>query len=399
MPLNHLPLQTITRRHIDGLIANEEIEDRRIEYKADLPAEDMSGTNEICYDVTAFANGLGGDIVYGVTERSENKEKTGKPEHATGLPNRSLETVRGRFENALSGRVQPRLTGVDFHQVDGDNGPIIIVRVPRSWAMPHLVRINETFKCYIRRGSGKGDPLDVHQLRDAFLIANSLPERVREFRDDRIKRIAGGEMPVAMDAACKLVIHVVSLAAFDSTTSLRWDKDVLSNLETPYFGSRDRAIIRQDRRERFNLEGFLYHTAEYDGFERREWVSYHYVQFFRAGMIEVVDSLDTEYKELPDGLGSKVARYLSRLLPQLSAIDFASPAYVMISLLGAEEKSLYTNGNPPPHIIGQAQPFDRPNLVLPEVLVDDFNGDFQSMLVPALDALWQAGGWSGYFEN
>ena len=83
-------------------------------------------------------------------------------------------------------------------------------------------------------------------------------------------------------------------------------------------------------------------------------------------------------------------------------MDFAPPAFVMISLLGMNGRHLFVDERPPartPPILGGHQPFDRADLILPEVLIDDFEMDMKVGLRDALDALWQAGGWSAYFER
>jgi predicted HTH transcriptional regulator len=83
MPLDHLPLKSITIGHIRSLIENEEVEDRKIEYKQDYRAS-VTPDGDVCSDISAFANGIGGDILYGVPEKSEEGNKTAKPSSALG---------------------------------------------------------------------------------------------------------------------------------------------------------------------------------------------------------------------------------------------------------------------------------------------------------------------------
>lgn len=402
MPLDHIPLKNITRADIDRLIQFGDVEDRKIEYKQDYRSSAASG--EVCFDISAFANGIGGDILYGIPELEESGNKTGKPESAKGMKDVTLETVRQKIEPLLSSRVQPRLPPLEFKELQGEEGIIAIVRVPKSWNGPHIVRVGEdkksqNFRCYIRNGGGNGDPLDVQQLRNAFIMSSSLPQRIREFRNSRLQGIPDADVPVRTIAKSRIVIHIVSLANFEGAVPLRLDPDKLNDLPVPYLGSRDRILIKEQRKARFNLEGFLYQNLELNGFDRREWVSYNYVQIFRSGCVEIVDSIDAFHNEMPTNFGRNTLAYISKLLSKLDATGFNAPAYVMMTLLGVANRKLYSNGNPPPPISGSAEPFERSELMLPECLIEDFSGDIKTAMLPAMDALWQAGGFSGYFER
>jgi hypothetical protein len=402
MPLDHLPLKSITIDHIRSLIEYGEVENRKIEYKQDYRSGVASG--EVCFDISAFANGIGGDILYGVPELEENGQKTGKPESAKGMKNVTLEMVRQQIEPLLSSRVQPRLPAIEFHPVQGDDGPIVIVRVPKSWRGPHIVRVgegNQNFRCYVRNGGGNGDPLDVQQLRDAFLMSSSIPERVRSFRKERITGILSRDMPIRVVDESLLVTHIVPITAMNGSAVLNWNREVLEEL--PYPPTYDRHVISFRRKARFNLNGFVFCASEEAVAEEVKQLVLRdrsYVQFYRSGSIEVVNALAASRGDyLPSLLGSETANHVRELFQKLAAFDVQPPAYVMITLLRVSGRRLWVNGKPPESILGQMQQIDEDNLYLPEILIEDSGGDMAEKLRDALDALWQAGGYSSYFES
>src|SRR5665213_115602 len=401
MPLDHIPLNNITRQYIDRLIEFREVEDRKIEYKQDF----RTGVKdiEVCFDISAFANGIGGDILYGIPEKLEDGNKTAMPDSAKGMKDVTLEQVRQAIEPLLSARVQPRLPLIEFKEIEGDDGIIVIVRIPKSWRGPHLVRVgegNQNFRCYVRNGGGKGDPLDVQQLRHAFLMSSSIPERLREFRNKRVASILSNEMPVQVKDKSLLVIHICLLYTSDAASALNWSNTGLANL--PYPPTLGRHCFQYRKQSRFNLDGYFFNAAEQGINEegnRAVMRDRSYVQLYRSGSIEVVNSLDGNGEEfLPVMIGLKTAEYVQGLLQKSADLDFRLPAYIMITLLRVGERRLYVNGAPPAPILGQIHPIDRDNLMLPEIFVEDAGGDMVGKLRPALDALWQAGGFSEYFE-
>jgi len=398
MSLLHKPVEQIDRADIDSLITGEVVESRTIDYKATLLADTADDKKELCFDVSAFANALGGDILFGVTERrDENGKNTGIPAAATGIAGLNFEQERLRLEQVLYSKIQPKLPSLQFKEVRGDIGPIMFLRVSRSWAMPHLVTNDKWLRAYIRASGSKGAPLDVVELRTAFLLSQSLPDRVRGFRDSRLPKIMSGDTPVKVQANSKVVIHAVSVPVSEGTVSLGANAEALRRLPCPAFVPDDHQVTHNFR---FNLDGLLLYDTEFDVFEKQRGAfTTRYVQVFRAGAVEAVGTLDTDSEYLPLRFGGSLAAYVQALLKMLRDDGFVPPIYVLVTLLNVNGRRLYVHRlrreDLPP---GEWQPFDRATLPLPEVLFESLDGDPKDLLRPALDALWQAGGWAWYFE-
>jgi hypothetical protein len=159
---------------------------------------------------------------------------------------------------------------------------------------------------------------------------------------------------------------------------------------------------KRTREQRFNLDGALIHEPEMDAFKReRGAFNRGYIQIFRQGMVELVGTLDTDTKELPRLVGRQLAAYIKGTLSMLRQIGFADPLFAMISLLNVNGRTLCVNSDRSDPLLpaGWWQPFDRDDLLLPEVFIDNMDANAEELIRPALDALWQAGGWAHYFEK
>ncbi len=189
------PLADLGKDDLNLLVTNGVAEGRSIEYKRELPVRGADGTREFLADISSFANGSGGDMVFGVVEAD------GKPQSIPGLARINADQEIARLESLHRDGIEPRLRGVHMRAIEGfSDGPAIVVRIPRSWAGPHMIKGSPRF--YSRNSNGKA-PLDVTEIRTAFLHSLGLADRIREFRDDRIGRILAGETPVPLTSSAR----------------------------------------------------------------------------------------------------------------------------------------------------------------------------------------------------
>ena len=80
------PLDQLTLGDIKDLIENQVQEDKNIDYKETLPGNADGDKKEFLADVSSFANLNGGDIIFGIKEkRDERNNSTGIPEAIMGL--------------------------------------------------------------------------------------------------------------------------------------------------------------------------------------------------------------------------------------------------------------------------------------------------------------------------
>jgi hypothetical protein len=222
MSLLHKPLESLTRADIDALIQSAEPESRYLDYKETAPGRSDDDKKELWFDVSSFANARGGDIIFGVVEkRDANGKSTGVPEAAPGIFGANFDEVRLRIEQTLTSGIQPRIAGLGFRQLPGDNGWLLIIRIPRSWQAPHAVVYNHWMRAYVRGNAGKGEPLDAQSLRSLYLQADSFPDRLRGFRDERLDLIRRSKTPVVLaESNSKVVVHLASVPILEGASTL-----------------------------------------------------------------------------------------------------------------------------------------------------------------------------------
>jgi predicted HTH transcriptional regulator len=102
-------LDTIQKADIDALVDGKKSERRTLEYKAELPGDSDDAKREFLSDISSFANSVGGDILYGVTdERDANGQATGRPEQAKGISSVNETAEQLRLENMMESHPELR---------------------------------------------------------------------------------------------------------------------------------------------------------------------------------------------------------------------------------------------------------------------------------------------------
>ncbi|MCK4659362.1 MAG: ATP-binding protein [Phycisphaerae bacterium] len=373
------PIDKITKDDIHSLIENKVREGRIIDYKASLPGKADKDKTEFLADVSSFANASGGDLVYGVSESKEI------PDKATGLPGISdVGKERRRLQSLILDCIEPRIPGVQIQPIDGfAEGPVLVIRVPKSWRPPHMVAFGGRSRFYVRNNAGKHQ-MDVTEIRSAFALSEALPERIRRFRDDRLAKVVADETPVRLDANPKFVLHIIPLVSFSHDFWLapamlksQWNKLV---------------PIKGSSCMRYNVDGIITHPDDADP---KTGTYQDYCQTFREGRIEAVDAhmLRTGKKVIP---GVNYERHLieavQNYLQALRDMEVPPPVVVMLSMLGVAGYRMAFHPKP---VLLEEPSIDRDTLLLPDVLVEGYDEDVGRVLRPIFDAVWNATGWEG----
>src|SRR4051794_20391582 len=126
------PIESISSKTLAQVCEERWPESQTLDFKERLPtAGDQKDRQEYLKDVCAFANGSGGDLVYGVA--------------ADGIGARALvpisqenaDSAERRLRQLLDSGVEPPVTDVQMRAVPVDGGFVLIVRAPASFSGPH----------------------------------------------------------------------------------------------------------------------------------------------------------------------------------------------------------------------------------------------------------------------
>jgi hypothetical protein len=386
----HISFDALDQTRIESLVSNDVRENLTLEYKEMMVAGGRDERKELLADVTSFANAAGGDIIFGISEKRENGKTTGLPEKAVGLAALNADFAIRQLESMIADGIEPRISGIRMKPIEGfERGPILVLRIPKSYLSPHMVKLGDS-RFYSRTNAGK-QPLDVSQIRSAFALSESLPVKIRRFRDERIARIVADETPITLPQFPKIVLHLLPIASLDPTAQIDLAGLKYQNLlQTP--------INPGDGwSPRFNLDGFLVYSEA--GTPR---IPVTYLQFFRSGALEAVEarliSFDNQNNPAsPHGPQNYVSSiYCERtlimalhgFLKAAKHLGLEPPMFVMLSFIGVRGYRILSERSD--HEGSYA--FDRDNLFLPEAMMESYDDRADKLLQPAFDAVWQAAG-------
>jgi hypothetical protein len=374
------PFDDVTQADIESLVAVGRPERRTMEYKEALPKLGLEQDKvEFLADISSFANSSGGDILYGVAEKRSDGKATGIPESAPGVNVSNLDAVLLQLQQAARANISPRLPGLYLRPIPGfPAGPVVLVRVPRSYVAPHMVENGKNWGRFYARASNGKYIMDVGEVRSAFSLSDTLTQRLREFRAARVAAIHAGETPCSIRPGPKVILHILPLQALDPLVRPALSLDLRRIRVIPMFSSH--------ADHRYNFDGSLnwawdQHPADVQS----------YTQLFRTGAVEAVDaralSSDRPPAQLiPSGLEQAVIQTLDRCKHHLKEAGVPLPLVVMLILLGVKGYRIQRHYD-------SKHPVDRDILFLPDALVEDYAEESAISLRPAFDAMWQAAGW------
>lgn len=376
------PFDLIDKSDIDSLIVNQVSESRTIDYKEELPGHTDHDKKEFLADISSFSNASGGDIIYGIQEKRDSKgQPTGLPELSKGLNGINTDAEIRRLENIIRDGIAPRIMGIQIRAVEGFiKGAILIIRIPRSFVSPHIVTFKNSSRFYSRNSAGKY-PLDITEIRSAFALSEALPERIRNFRYDRISKVIADETPVLLISGPKIILHLLPIASLDPVTQINISS-IQPNLVPSPLGTSSCNF-------RYNFDGFLHYKSYLQG-----KTSYAYLQLFRSGAIEsvFVFTSKNEQKIIPSKWYEKqLISALENYLITEKNLGFNLPFFIMLSLIGVKGYEICENKlNLYPLT---SYEIDRDILLLPEVIVEEYSANSENILRPLFDAIWQSAGW------
>jgi len=327
MALQHILINDIDEQQLLRLIDGKVPEARDIEYKRESYGDGDSDRAEWLADISSFANTAGGDIIIGMEARA-------------GVPTRlapvtiNLDQEILRLEQIARSNLQPRIPNLAFRRVSVADGELLIIRTTRSYNAPHRIVRNGKGqnRFWARSSAGKYEP-NVDELRALFNLTPQLADRIRDFRADRLAKIAAELTPVKlMDRMC-LVLHVVPYSTLDPAGALISLPDVDQHPQ-PFapIGSRSASNWW------VNFDGIVIPSNA----NREAPTQRAYTQVYRSGRIEAVassiapgdDQSGKAGRFSSIGVEGKILSSLVRYLKGLQALGVEAPYAVMVSLIG-----------------------------------------------------------------
>lgn len=356
-------------------------ESQSLEFKRDLPGHSDKDKHEICKDVASLGNTDGGDLVYGI------EEKSGAASCISPISGEHPDAAMRRIAQVLDAGIEPRIQGLKICHVDVPGGYCIVLRVPSSYDGPHCIRTNHNRRFVMRNGTSITD-MSFDQLRSAFDRTATLAERARHFISDRLKLIAERRTALPLTAGPHWVVHLVPVSglAGRKTVDLR---SIYSKTYTEFLGRE-----WGGGSSTFNFDGLLIHPG---GRNNNEYYAYNHI--FRTGALEAVE-LGGATREISTGVEKSIVWsldmskffyfWIKKFLESTKNWGFSGPAVLSVAILNVKGYELGIGETF--HRFSYARA-DRPHLIPPDLWIEDIDSvDINDAIRPLLDTLWQAFG-------
>lgn len=382
------PIDEISPADIDALVASDVPEGRRLDYKEVLPdLTKPAEVTELLQDVAALANAGGGDIVFGIRERRDTAGKaTGHPAAVMALTVPNPDQLGLRITNILRGNIDPIVIGLQSKFISGwNNQHVAVLRIPNSPLAPHMItqgsgqKTNSRF--YMRHGAGK-QPMDVSEIRSAFLRSEGARTALSRFRAERIESITSPEATIPLRRGPLVVLHLVPAESLGAEASVPLDRAKILNTEL-------RPITDAGWNTRFNFDGYACTSGD-----SHESPATSYMQLFRNGCIESATTQLFVQRDTSMVLGGDTLQHalidgVRRYAQAQKSLGLSPPLYVMVTLLGAAGCFL---GHESSNFWPNHVPLTRARMFLPDVALETFESEVPRALRPIFDTIWQAFG-------
>jgi hypothetical protein len=155
-------LKLATKEDLQQLIEDQILESLTLDYKASPAlAKDSKSRDDLCKDVSAFANSAGGQIIYGIEEKDRKPTKI----------DQGSDLTREWVEQVIDSNVQPRLEGLVIAPIHvGSGRHAYVLTIPQASARaPHQA----PDKKYYNRQNFQSVPMEDYQIRDALRRATT----------------------------------------------------------------------------------------------------------------------------------------------------------------------------------------------------------------------------------
>lgn len=374
-------INSISEADLELLINNSVMESRTLEYKSELNIANDSEKKEFLADISSFANAIGGDLIFGIIE----DRSSGVPEKVEGVVIENIDEEIRKIEGIIRDGISPKIPSVTTKALTLPNSKVaLIIRVQKSWTSPHRVVFKGWDKFFSRNSNSKFS-LDVNELRTAFTLSETLINRIRSFREERIARLIANDTPVLFKDAPKIVLHMIPMSAFDPMVRIDI-ADLISE------GQNQSPIYSGGWNYKINFDGYLLYNSI------GQTPSYAYTQFYKSGIIEAVNSsllespFDGKNKYIPSiAYEKELIASTIKYRQFYQSLNIESPVFVFLTLLGVKGYIMAVDTSR--YFTSSTYPIDRDILMAPEIIIDSNTTDTEKTLKPVFDAIWNACGW------
>jgi len=370
-------LSQVTEAFLAQVCDEQWPETQTLEFKALLPANDESSRQEFRKDVCALANADGGDLIFGISEKS------GRASAILAISGVEADATKRRLQQILESKVEPRIHGIQFQACPiAAGGFVLVLRIPNSYEGPHRFGPATEHRFPIRNDSSTTD-MTYDQLRNAFGRESTLLERAAQFRSRRVGRIVSGQTPRKLASGVIMAVHIIPMCGLAGRANVDI-AGIPSNHEMLRIES------GSSWKRNANLDGVVMYP--YDDPNGEDC----YSQIFRDGCFEIVKNVKFDPQPgmgapwvIGEWVGEQLRNGLQAYAAAAPAMEIQGPIFVSLSIAGTSGTTLTLGSRS-----ATRTPIIEDRLDIPEVMIQDISEalDLDKITRPIMDVLYQCYG-------
>lgn len=154
-------LSEISNDEICLLVKEHQEENQHLEYKLTINYKENEEKFEVLCDIVSLANAGGGYLIVGV--RDDGRGKAQRFESVVE-PERIIQSVQSLCIDYITERIE----GIEFKNYEINSSNIVVIRIPQSLKMPHMVSYQNHTRFLSRYDTGKRE-MSIGEIRSMFV--------------------------------------------------------------------------------------------------------------------------------------------------------------------------------------------------------------------------------------
>ena len=161
------PIDDISVAEIDALVKEHQAERQHLDFKITVNYKEDADKVEILRDIASFANGGGGYLVVGIRDDGKGRAQKYEPDLVG-----NTENMKRSITSLSQDHILERIHGLVVATREVRGNPLLLVRVPASDRVPHMVTYQDRTDFYKRYHDGKR-AMTFGEIREAFVKPSS----------------------------------------------------------------------------------------------------------------------------------------------------------------------------------------------------------------------------------
>lgn len=383
---------------IKTLIDNSVCEYRKLEYKQELHIDNDENRREFLYDISSFANSIGGYIIFGIEEDHESNE----PKEIVGIPYETEDKLIRRIEDFIRQSIQPRILNIEYRVIPfAEKKCVLIIHVPQSILSPHRTEFKGAHKFYTRNSKGKYE-MDVEELRLAFNSGLDLNKRIRDYKELRYVDILANKNN-ALDSNMPIfVVHYMPVISFSTSINIKSAKEIKkamieSGAHAFGFGIEQHITVDGVQLISYTRASNYCTYADYknNGIIEKATNDFFEKGFIKNNVYPIPPAEDVIYAK---SVYDKLIDDFEEVKKYYEVLNINLPVIVSCAILNCRNYTILQERS---HFY-QLGKIDWDNLVFNDLYIENLDETTENILKPVFDSLWNACGYERcpyYDEN